>query len=345
MTIFLFHTKRRYGALLTCYFVAAFLTHDVFSSSPVPESAIAFAFSPNNDTTRRFRVNAPSSAVQTRNNHYSRTASGCNDDIEIRCYGSNKDLASCCSAIPASEYKHEPCVSISKKGNWIPFHSRRTAHSTSANTIRRRDVLWTCCSLTCAHILSIPCSPAKAKCTDIDTCREIGDMKIAQDLKDNPIVNLDAGVRYKVLRPGTGIDTVDENSNIDLIFSVSRLGAGYMFSRGFGYEKLDGGNGKMISDAGIDSIRVKMGNGNVPVGIEYALVGMKKGERRRVELPAKVGFETSGWQPEPLTGRGKASLKAYKRLLEAYRSDPSQGLTGGVNTVWDIEVLRIRNKD
>jgi hypothetical protein len=110
----------------------------------------------------------------------------------------------------------------------------------------------------------------------------------------------------------TGIDTVQQqDSTLDLAFSVSsRIGAGYMFSRGFGYERIDAGNGKMVSDAGIDSIRIKMGEGNVPLGIEYALLGMKKGERRRVELPAEVGFKTSNWQPEPLTRRGKSSMMA-----------------------------------
>lgn len=112
-----------------------------------------------------------------------------------------------------------------------------------------------------------------------------------------------------------------------------------MFSQGFGYERIDAGNGKMVSDAGIDSIRNKMGEGNVPLGIEYALLGMKKGERRRVELPAEVGFKTSNWQPEPLTGRGKSSMMAYKRILERYGTT-QPGFPA--ETIWDIEVLRIR---
>lgn len=38
-----------------------------------------------------------------------------------------------------------------------------------------------------------------------------------------------------------------------------------------------------------------------PLGIKDALIGRKKGERRRVEL----GFETPNWQPEPVSKRGK----------------------------------------
>lgn len=189
----------------------------------------------------------------------------------------------------------------------------------------------------------VPAKVAHAKCTDLETCREIGEKKIQQDLKDNPIFKLDSGVRYKILRPGIGNDndTVHQDSIVDVAFSVSRLGAGYMFSRGFGYEKIDAGNGKMISDAGMDSIRIHMGERNVPLGIEYALLGMKKGERRRVELPAEMGFETSNWQPEPLTGRGKLSMMAYKRILEGYGPGTVQpGFPA--ETIWDIEVLRIR---
>ena len=40
--------------------------------------------------------------------------------------------------------------------------------------------------------------------------------------------------------------------------------------------------GKMTQDRDIDSLRVDLGKRNVPVGIEQVLVGMKKGEKRRV---------------------------------------------------------------
>eukprot|EP00554_Chaetoceros_debilis_P002863 CAMPEP_0194094296 /NCGR_PEP_ID=MMETSP0149-20130528/53493_1 /TAXON_ID=122233 /ORGANISM="Chaetoceros debilis, Strain MM31A-1" /LENGTH=163 /DNA_ID=CAMNT_0038779901 /DNA_START=414 /DNA_END=905 /DNA_ORIENTATION=- len=160
-----------------------------------------------------------------------------------------------------------------------------------------------------------------------------------QDAIDNPITKLPFGVKYKVLQPGTGDRIVAENDNIDLIFSVNRLGGGYMYSRGFGFEKIDGGNGKMISDAGLDSIRVQLGTREVPIGIQEALVGMKKGERRRVELPPNVGFATSNWQPEPTTKRGQATLAGYKRVLEGNGTNqpPFPALS-----IWDVEVLRIR---
>ena len=59
---------------------------------------------------------------------------------------------------------------------------------------------------------------------------------------------------------------------MDLIFSVSTMSGGYIYSRGFGYETIDVGNQK-VKDGGLDSIRVRIGERDVPVGIEDALIG------------------------------------------------------------------------
>jgi hypothetical protein len=196
-----------------------------------------------------------------------------------------------------------------------------------------------------------------AKCTDIESCREIGEKKVEQDMIENPTVRLKSGVRYKVLQPGmvnggsggngngngndTELSSVNPNSNIDLIFSVSTLSGGYMYSRGFGFEKIDIGDGKLQSDIGLDSLRVQLGKSDkdVPLGIEDALIGMKKGERRRVELPPNVGFETSQWRPEPTTRRGKTRIVGYRQLLEGNGSTRPPFPAA---TIWDIEVLKIR---
>jgi FKBP-type peptidyl-prolyl cis-trans isomerase len=274
----------------------------------------------------------------------------------------NRDTSTKKSITPRGELLilSSPLLTITRQQqqqqNDLTTSKQRTGSSSSGNNDsdrcsgrKRRDVLLLLSSVNAclpalqALVITTTTTPtffpAQAKCTDLDSCREIGEGKIEKDLRDNPIFKLDSGVRYKILRPGTGIDTVQNDSTLDLAFSVSRIGAGYMFSQGFGYERINAGNGKMVSDAGIDSIRIKMGEGNVPLGIEYALLGMKKGERRRVELPAEVGFKTSNWQPEPLTGRGKSSMMAYKRILEGYGAT-QPGFPA--ETIWDIEVLRIR---
>ena len=190
-------------------------------------------------------------------------------------------------------------------------------------------------------LLSSHPSPAHAKCTDIESCREEGERKVEADLKLNPIIRLSDGVRYRCLGapPSTTISDkkVKEGSNIDLAYSISTASGQYMYSKGFGYEKVEFG-GKQVSDLGLDSMRVVLGQHNVPKGIEYALLGMVKGEKRRVELPPGVGFETSNWSPEPTTRRGIVQIKQYKRKLEGFGSQPPFP----AETVWDIEVLQIR---
>ena len=208
----------------------------------------------------------------------------------------------------------------------------------------RRSVLQrTVTSIAVATGLLLPkrAGAATRKCTDIETCREIGEQKVEKDLKENPRVTLDNGVRYKVLRPGTDAAVVKDGSTVDIIYSVSKPGEGYMFSQGFGFEKINAmGDGKMQSDLGMDSLRIKVGAKDVPVGIESALIGMKRGERRRVELPASVGFATSNWKPEPRTNRGKAALDNYQSIVEGRGTNQPPFPAA---TFWDVEVLRIRS--
>jgi FKBP-type peptidyl-prolyl cis-trans isomerase len=180
------------------------------------------------------------------------------------------------------------------------------------------------------------------KCTDIETCREIGDQKVKQDLQESPVTLLPSGTRYKVLRAGIGSNVVvQEGSSIDLIYTLSRAGGRYMYSQGMGFELVDGGNGNMVKDVGgLDSLKVIVGSHQqVPVGIEQSLLGMKRGERRRVELTPNVGFATSNWEPAPRTAGGKQAIRAYQRILEGFGSQPPFPAP----TIWDIEVLRIRN--
>ncbi|KAL7493926.1 hypothetical protein ACHAWT_002726 [Skeletonema menzelii] len=180
---------------------------------------------------------------------------------------------------------------------------------------------------------------AHAKCTDIESCREEGERKIEADLKLNPIMRLSDGVNYRVLRPSAlPGPKVKDGSSIELIYSISTASGQYMYSKGFGFEKVNFG-GKLQSDLGLDSMRVVVGEHNVPVGIESALIGMGRGERRRVELPPGVGFETSNWQPSPTSRRGITQIEQYKKKLVGFGSQPAFP----AETVWDIEVLGIRN--
>ncbi|KAL3935116.1 MAG: hypothetical protein SGARI_003102 [Bacillariaceae sp.] len=196
-----------------------------------------------------------------------------------------------------------------------------------------------------ANAASIPTTSkepaAKRKCTDIESCREIGDQKIQETLQDNPIARLDSGVRYKRLKPGVGGGSVQDKDVVDIIYSITRASGAYMYSVGFGFEKVQNGVavGGSQSDEGIESYRVRLGSRDVPVGVEQALVGMKKGERRRVEVPPNVGFETSEWRPEPTTRRGKAQIVDYRTIL---RGRGTNQPPFPAPTIWDVEVLSFR---
>eukprot|EP00978_Attheya_sp_CCMP212_P029278 scaffold103504_cov55-Attheya_sp.AAC.1 len=189
-----------------------------------------------------------------------------------------------------------------------------------------------------------PVWAATRKCSDIESCREIGDRKIAEDMVLNPMIKLANGVRYKVMKPplvkksdkDQSASAVKMGSLVDVIYSVSLPGAGYLNSKGMGFEKISSGQ----NDLGLDSLRVVVGKRDVPQGIEEALIGMQRGERRRVELPPAVGFETSDWRPSPENKQAENRLLGYRRILEG--NGPSQPPFAAV-TVWDIEVLKVRN--
>ena len=93
-------------------------------------------------------------------------------------------------------------------------------------------------------------------------------------------------------------------------------------------------------DLGTESYRVRLGSKDVPLGIENAMLGMKRGERRSVELPPAVGFETSDWNPAPQTRRGKATVVGYRQILTGNGSTQPPF---PAETIWDIEVVRIRS--
>lgn len=207
-------------------------------------------------------------------------------------------------------------------------------HDCEADTVTRRDTLTALLST----VLIVPV-PALAKCTDIDSCRELGEAKDQLDLETNPIHRLPNGISYKVLDHGSpsSTQTVTPNSSVDIAFSVSQANGRYMYSKGFGLEKTEF-MGQMTRDEDIDSLRVDLGHKHVPIGIEQVLVGMKKGETRRIVLPPQVGFDTSNWQPAPVKRDAKRQLEVYQQLLRGNGAQPPFAAP----TLWDVKVLRIR---
>mmetsp|Transcript_18826 Transcript_18826/g.43790 ORF Transcript_18826/g.43790 Transcript_18826/m.43790 type:complete len:126 (-) Transcript_18826:33-410(-) len=123
-----------------------------------------------------------------------------------------------------------------------------------------------------------------------------------------------------------------------MIYSVTKSSGVYMYSRGFGYNKIDTVFGERRDTDDLDSYIVEMGTKNLPLGVEQGMMGMKKGEHRRIQVPANVGFETSNWKPEPTTRGGKMKVASYQNVLRG-RGDTQPGFPA--STVWDVKLIRV----
>ena len=193
-------------------------------------------------------------------------------------------------------------------------------------------------------ILLLHPNPALAKCKDLDSCREIGEQKDAADLAANPIIRLDGGLQYKVLNAGVGAAQVTEQTKTATIaYSISQANGKYMYSQGYGYNKIDAGNGRQMADLGMNGLTVHLQDPNakeVPLGVRLAMMGMKRGEKRRIEVPPALGFATSDWNPKPTTYRGERQILAYQNRLYG------NGLTQPpfpAPTIWDVELISMRD--
>ena len=202
--------------------------------------------------------------------------------------------------------------------------------------------------------------PAHAKCTDIESCREVGERKVEEDLKLNPIVRLDGGLRYRVLRPPTvssASAAVTDGSSIDLIYSISSGSGQYMYSKGFGFEKVEFG-GKQESDLGLDSLR------GYSCGDRIGIDGHEEGRTkeggvasgsgfRNIRVEARtndeerncvssthtlISFFCSNIVLTQLFLLLSSQMQQYRKKLSGFESQPPFP----AKTVWDIEVLGIR---
>ena len=172
---------------------------------------------------------------------------------------------------------------------------------------------------------------ALARCKDIDSCREEGDERLAQQqLEAGPRVSLGKGVQYRETRRGTGEQTLVQGDAAEITFMVMTTGGNYMYSLG---RDIEPGQ----HDLG-ETLRITLGKHDVPIAVEMALEGMKKGAIRRVEMPPNLGFETSSGVPAPKTFSGKKKMERYSKLLTG------NGLQPGYDAelIFEVELVKIR---
>lgn len=108
-------------------------------------------------------------------------------------------------------------------------------------------------------------SVVSAKCKDLESCREEGDRRIAQqELQAGPIVNLGNSVRYREPQPGTGDLVLQDGDSAEITFMVTTTGGNYMWSYGRNIEPGQQDYGETLT--------VVVGKHDVPVAVEMALL-------------------------------------------------------------------------
>jgi hypothetical protein len=91
---------------------------------------------------------------------------------------------------------------------------------------------------------------------------------------------------------------------------------------------------------GGETYTVRLGQHDVPIAVERALIGAKRGSVRLIEMTPALGFATSEWRPAPATFAGKQRVERYRKLLTG------NGLQPGYNVVllFEAEVQKIQRR-
>mmetsp|Transcript_69918 Transcript_69918/g.167830 ORF Transcript_69918/g.167830 Transcript_69918/m.167830 type:complete len:300 (-) Transcript_69918:182-1081(-) len=212
---------------------------------------------------------------------------------------------------------------------------RAPRRGTDEAATSRRQILW---RLAAAPSLGLPLvsrpSPALAldrpACGNIEDCRRLGDERYEElERQRGPIIDMGGGLRYRESRVGVGAE-IAEGDVVYITYEVRRASTGdYMYSYGRGRPDMP------KDDLG-ETYRVRLGSLDVPLGVEMALVGMRVGGQRAVELPRRLGFETSDFKPEPTNYSGKRRMERIKSLM----ARNSVGMLGDSRVIIDVEVVK-----
>ena len=170
------------------------------------------------------------------------------------------------------------------------------------------------------------------KCTDIETCREMGEAAFeAKEAARGPLVRLGEGISYRESVKGSGDAVIELGDVLEITFNVYTGSGNYQY----GLPSREPGS----RESG-QTYRVVMGQRDVPVAIERALIGARRGSSRLIEMPPQSGFGTSNWQPAPTSFAGKQRMERYRQLLTG------NGLQPGYNAVllFEVDVQNIRKR-
>jgi hypothetical protein len=182
---------------------------------------------------------------------------------------------------------------------------------------------------------------AKAKCRDIESCREEGERRSADsEARAGPLRNVGpiganglGRVRYRAMKETGDGPPLLEGDAADIRFDVVSTGGEYLYS-------IPSREPGAAAAGVLDTYRLVLGSHDVPIGVEMALAGAHRGDFRRIEVPPDLGFETSNWQPAPTGFSGKQRLERYRRTLTGSGSQPGYA----ASIIIQVEIMRVRPK-
>lgn len=170
------------------------------------------------------------------------------------------------------------------------------------------------------------------KCKGLEECQAIGDQKFAEkEQLKGALVDIGKGIRYRESKIGTG-PTISKGDVVDITYEVRNTGGMYIYSLGRGRPD------KTRDDLG-ETYRVRLGKHDVPIAVELAMEGMRRGGIRAIELPPSLGFETSSWEPKPTNFAGERRMENYRASINGRSSQP--GYDAAI--ILEVEVVRVVN--
>lgn len=168
------------------------------------------------------------------------------------------------------------------------------------------------------------------KCKGLEECQAIGDQKFAEkEVLKGALVDLGRGIRYRESKVGTGL-TISKGDVVDITYEVRNTGGMYIYSLGRGRPD------KTRDDLG-ETYRVRLGKHDVPIAVELAMEGMRRGGIRAIEMPPSLGFESSSWEPKPTNFAGERRMENYRASINGRSSQP--GYDAAI--ILEAEVVRI----
>jgi len=147
---------------------------------------------------------------------------------------------------------------------------------------------------------------------------------------ENPgeLVTMPSGLQYREISTGTKGPVVQKGDVVEFTYIVYRLSSGAYFKYSSGgrpvllYSYGYGNEGQ--NDVG-DTWRATLNTKDLPLAASAAMVGMRRGGRRRILIPPQFGWTDNAVGPKPQT------FGAYRRL-EQHKDEP---------LLFEVEVARV----